>query len=181
MRHRKHSFKVGRTSSHRRAMLANMACSLFVEGRIETTVAKAKELRRVAERMITLAKRGTLHTRRRAISILQQPAVVRKLFAEIGPLFAERKGGYTRIMRLGRRRGDAAEMCIIELVTEPLAPKAEEPVEETAADTPPEETAEDAAAQAEAGAEEAEVQEDAPAEPAAEEPPPADTPKKAGA
>jgi large subunit ribosomal protein L17 len=128
-------------------MLSNMACSLFMEGRVETSVAKAKELRRLVARMVTLAKRGTLHARRRAISILRQPAVVRKLFAEIGPLFAERQGGYTRIMRLARRRGDAAEMCIIELVTEPVTPKAKQTSEGT-------EAAAEAATEAEAPDEE---------------------------
>jgi large subunit ribosomal protein L17 len=108
MRHRKHTFKIGRTSSHRKALLANMVCSLFQEGRIQTTVTKAKEARRLAEKMITLGKRGTLHDRRRAIAVLRQPNVVAKMFADIAPLYQERNGGYTRILKLGRRKGDAA-------------------------------------------------------------------------
>jgi large subunit ribosomal protein L17 len=127
MRHRKHTFKVGRTSSHRKALLSNLVCSLFQEGRIQTTVTKAKEARRLAEKMITLGKRGTLHDRRRAIANLRQPNVVAKMFAEIAPRYQERNGGYTRILKLGRRQGDAAEMCVFELVTEPLAAKTAAP------------------------------------------------------
>ena len=136
MRHRKHTFKIGKSSAHRKAMLANLASSLFVEGRIHTTVTKAKEARRLAERMITLGKRGSLHARRQAISILGQPDVVHYLFAEIAPRYEGRHGGYTRIMRLGRRRGDSAEMCLLELVTEPLVAAVSEPVEETAEPEP---------------------------------------------
>ncbi|OGV52069.1 MAG: 50S ribosomal protein L17 [Lentisphaerae bacterium GWF2_52_8] len=117
MRHRKHTFKIGRTDAHRRAMLANMVCSLFEHGQIETSVVKAKEARRLAERMITKAKNDSLHQRRIAISRLQQKDIVKKLFAEIAPQFAERAGGYTRIIRLGKRIGDAADMCILQLVS----------------------------------------------------------------
>ncbi|NOY80659.1 MAG: 50S ribosomal protein L17 [Kiritimatiellaeota bacterium] len=120
MRHRKHTFKIGRTASHRRALLANLACSLIREGRVVTTVAKAKEARRLAEKMITLARKGTLHGRRRAIAILHHVSTVHRLFEEIGPEYKNRNGGYTRIVRTGPRRGDAAEMCILELVG-PLA------------------------------------------------------------
>jgi len=116
MRHRKHTFRVGRKPAHRHSMLANMACSLIAEGRITTTVVKAKEVRRLTEKMITLGKRGDLHSRRLAIAKLQQPIVVRHLFEVIAPDFQNRDGGYTRIIRLGTRRGDAAEMCIIELL-----------------------------------------------------------------
>jgi large subunit ribosomal protein L17 len=116
MRHKVATFKVGRTSSHRRAMLANMACSLFTNGRIETTLVKAKELRRYAERLITVAKKGDLHRRRIAVARLGDKKVVKRLFEEIAPSYAERIGGYTRILKLGQRRGDAAEMCIIMLV-----------------------------------------------------------------
>ncbi len=124
MRHRNHTFKIGRTSAHRRAMMANMACSLFLEGQIRTTLTRAKELRRIAERMITLGKDGSLHARRRAISILGQKPAVRLLFAEIAPRYTERQGGYTRILKLGKRLGDAAETCLVQLVTEPLESKA---------------------------------------------------------
>ena len=97
-------------------MLANMVCSLIVEERITTTVTKAKEARRLAEKMVTLGKRGDLHARRRAIAILRQPWVVAVLFDELAPRYASRLGGYTRIVRLGTRRGDAAEMCFLEFV-----------------------------------------------------------------
>jgi len=91
-----------------------------MEERIKTTIAKAKQVRRVAEKMITLGKRGSLHARRRAISILKQPGVVAHLFSEVAPRYEDRPGGYTRILRLGQRRGDAAEMCLLELVSEAM-------------------------------------------------------------
>ena len=116
MRHRKHTFKVGRTTSHRNAMLANAVCSLIQHGRIKTTLVKAKEIRRHAERMVSYAKVGTLHTRRLAIAALHQVDTVAKLFSTIVPQFKERVGGYTRIIKMGPRRGDAAEMCILEFV-----------------------------------------------------------------
>ncbi len=124
MRHRKHTFKVGRDSAHRKALLANLVCSLFETGRIETTLVKAKEARRLAEKMITKGKSGTLHDRRTAIAALGQPDVVGKLFSEIAPQYQDRQGGYTRILKLGRRIGDAAEMSLLELVTEPVAGQA---------------------------------------------------------
>ncbi len=116
MRHRKHTFKIGRTSAHRRSLLANAVCSLIEHGRITTTLVKAKEIRRLAEKMVTLGKTGTLHTRRQAIAELQQVDKVGKLFSEIAPGFKERQGGYTRMMKLGPRIGDGAEMCILEFV-----------------------------------------------------------------
>ena len=124
MRHRKHTFKVGRTSEHRDSMLGNLACSLFIEGRISTTLPKAKELRRFAEKMITLGKDGTLAARRRAISVMGQPKVVSRLFKEVAPRFTTRAGGYTRIIKLGQRIGDGADMCFIELLSAeaPTAP-----------------------------------------------------------
>ncbi|MFA5204356.1 MAG: 50S ribosomal protein L17 [Lentisphaeria bacterium] len=125
MRHRKHTFKVGRTSEHRESMLGNMACSLFIEGRISTTVPKAKELRRFAEKMISLGKDGTLAARRRAISEMGQPKVVSRLFKDVAPRFAARTGGYTRIIKLGQRIGDGADMCFIELLASDAAPAAE--------------------------------------------------------
>lgn len=116
MRHRKHTFKVGRTTSHRNAMLANAVCSLIQHNRITTTLVKAKEIRRDADKAVTLAKQGTLHARRIAIARLHQPETVKTLFDVIAPQFKERNGGYTRIMKLGPRRGDGAEMAIIEFV-----------------------------------------------------------------
>ena len=115
MRHRKKGRKLSRTASHRRATLRNMATSLFLHERIETTTAKAKELRPYAERLITLAKRGDLHARRLAAAKIQDRAVVGKLFDELGPRFAERPGGYTRIIKLANRQGDNAPMAIIPL------------------------------------------------------------------
>ena len=116
MRHRKKGRKLNRTASHRRATLRNMATSLFRHGRIETTTAKAKELRPFAERLVTLAKRGDLHARRLAATKIQDRAVLGTLFDDIGPRFSERPGGYTRVLKLGCRKGDAAEMSLIELV-----------------------------------------------------------------
>ncbi len=118
MRHRYFTFKIGRTSAHRTAMLGNQVSSLFMHGQIKTTIVKAKQTRRVAEKMITYAKKGDLHHRRLAISKIRDEEAVKKLFAEIAPKFAERKGGYTRIIRVGQRLGDAAEMCILQLVGE---------------------------------------------------------------
>lgn len=138
MRHGKHTFKVGRTGSHRRCMIANMLKSLIENGRISTTVVKAKELRRHADRMITLAKKGTLASRRNAIAALQvsfnplttkearqvkqgnkqayarDRIVIGKLFGELKERFADRNGGYTRIIRMGDRIGDSAPTCLIE-------------------------------------------------------------------
>lgn len=116
MRHRKKGRKLSRTASHRKATLRNMAANLFRHGRIRTTTAKAKELRPFAERLITLAKRGDLHARRLAIRKLGDRQVVGSLFEEVGPRFEDRPGGYTRILKLGTRKGDAAEMALIELV-----------------------------------------------------------------
>ena len=108
--------KLGRTSDHRTAMLRAMVTFLLENGKIETTVTRAKELRSTAEKMITLGKTNTLHSRRQAMSFITKEDVVKKLFDEIAPKYAERNGGYTRIIKIGPRRGDAAEMCIIELV-----------------------------------------------------------------
>jgi len=116
MRHRKKGRQLSRTASHRRATLRNLAANLFQHGRIETTTAKAKELRPYAERLITLARRGDLHARRLAARKIHDRAILGKLFDEIGPRFQARPGGYTRILKLGTRRGDAAEMALIELV-----------------------------------------------------------------
>lgn len=116
MRHRKKGRQLSRTRSHRKATLRNMATSLFLHERIETTSAKAKELRPYAERLITLARRGDLHSRRLAAMKIQDRQVLGKLFDDIAPRYAERPGGYTRILKLGNRKGDAAEMSLIELV-----------------------------------------------------------------
>ena len=116
MRHKISGRRLGRTTSHRVAMLRNMTTSLFEHERIVTTAEKAKELRPVAEKMITLAKRGDLHARRQALSFIRSKSVVDKLFSEIKDKFEDRKGGYTRILRTGKRQGDAASMAIIELV-----------------------------------------------------------------
>jgi len=116
MRHRVKGKSFGRTAEHRKAMMKNMATSLFLHGRVETTTEKAKELRRFAEPIITKAKRGDLHARRLVQRDIQDREVLQKLFAEIGPKYAERAGGYTRVLHLGHRSGDAAEMSIIELV-----------------------------------------------------------------
>ena len=116
MRHLKQGRKLGRTTAHRKALLRNLATALLEHERIITTEPKAKELRRVADKLVTLGKRGNLHARRQALQVVQSNAVVQKLFNDIAPRFAERQGGYTRIMRLGYRPGDAAAMAVIELV-----------------------------------------------------------------
>ncbi len=116
MRHRVDHRKLSRNGSHRRAMLANLAASLILEGSIETTVTRAKEVRRVAERLITRAKGGTLNDRRIVISRMNYKAAVIKLFDEVAPRYADRPGGYTRIVRTRVRIGDAAPMAVISLV-----------------------------------------------------------------
>ena len=116
MRHQKKTVKLGRTASHRDAMLANQVCSLIEHKRIKTTLAKAKAVRPLAEKMVTLGKRGDLHARRLAAGYLGQKDAVKKLFAEIAPRAADRKGGYTRIIKLGQRLSDSAPMAYIEWV-----------------------------------------------------------------
>lgn len=108
--------KLGRRSDHRQALIRNQVTSLFDNGRIQTTVTRAKETQKVAEKMITLGKTNTLHTRRQAASYIYKPSTVQKLFDEIAPEYAERNGGYTRVLKLGPRRGDGSEMAILELV-----------------------------------------------------------------
>lgn len=124
MRHRKSSAKLGKTGSHRRAMLRNMVTSLLRHERIKTTLPKAKEARRYAEKMITLGKKETLAARRRAYRFISDTVVVQKIFDNLAYRYVERKGGYTRIIKIGPRRGDAAEMVFLELVDRP------EPTEE---------------------------------------------------
>ena len=119
MRHLKAGRKLGRTTSHRTAMLKNMVTDLFRHEQIRTTVPKAKEARRVAEKMITFAKRGTLHSRRLAFKTVHDNEVLEKLFSEIAPRFKARAGGYTRVLKAGFRPGDAAPMAILELVDRP--------------------------------------------------------------
>ena len=116
MRHRRAGKKLGRDASHRKALYANLAGALIEHGRIRTTEAKAKAVRPIAEQMITLGRRGDLAARRQAIAYLRSNDVVHKLFADIGPRFADRPGGYSRIVKLGPRPGDAADMVYLELV-----------------------------------------------------------------
>ena len=137
MRHGKRGRKLGRTASHKKAMLNNMATSLFANGKVRTTLPKAKELRGVAERLISFAKRGDLHARRQVLRRIQNKVVLTKLFEEIGPSFADRGGGYTRIFKLGPRRGDSSELCLIELVADDAI--IESDVEETESDASAEE------------------------------------------
>ena len=116
MRHLKEGRKLGRTASHRKALLRNMVSSLLEFEKIETTDAKAKELRKVADKMITWGKRGDLHARRLSLRVISSTKIVQKLFNDIAPRFKERKGGYTRIIKVGRRKGDNAPLSIIELI-----------------------------------------------------------------
>jgi large subunit ribosomal protein L17 len=120
MRHNKAGRRLGRKTSHREAMFRNMVTSLLDHGKITTTDAKAKEIRVVAERMITLGKRGDLHSMRLAASVIREKTVVSKLFSTIAPRYKERHGGYTRIIKLGIRQGDAAPISLIELVEEEI-------------------------------------------------------------
>ncbi|PYJ22835.1 MAG: 50S ribosomal protein L17, partial [Verrucomicrobia bacterium] len=116
MRHQKKTIKLGRTAEHRKALLANQVCSLIEHQRIKTTLAKAKAVRPLAERMVTLGKKGSIHARRTAFATLRQKNAVRKLFDDIAPRSAERNGGYTRIVKLGQRKSDSAPMAFIEWV-----------------------------------------------------------------
>jgi large subunit ribosomal protein L17 len=116
MRHQKKTIKLGRTADHRRALLANQVCALIEHQRIKTTLAKAKAVRPLAERMVTLGKNGSIHARRRALAVLRQKSAVKKLFDDIAQRSAERNGGYTRIVKLGARKSDSAHMAFIEWV-----------------------------------------------------------------
>ena len=116
--------RLGGGPAHERLLLANLAAALFTHGSITTTVTKAKRVRPLAERLITFAKRGDLHARRRVLSVIGDKSVVHTLFTEIAPQVAEREGGYTRITKIGNRKGDNAPMAVIELVLEPVTPKA---------------------------------------------------------
>ena len=162
--------RLGGGPAHERLLLANLAAALFTHKSIKTTETKAKRLRPLAERLITFAKRGDLHARRRVLSIIGDKNVVHELFAEIAPLVADREGGYTRITKVGNRKGDNAPMAVIELVLEPVTPKAKKaaPAKKAAAAK-----AEPAAEPADAPAEEAVVEaaDEAPVEEAAAEAP----------
>ena len=125
--------RLGGSPSHQRLIVANLATQLFEHGRITTTEAKARVLRPVAEKLITKAKRGDLHNRREVLKTVRDKSVVHVLFTEIAPTFAERPGGYTRITKIGNRKGDNAPMAVIELVTEPYEPKAAKPATKAAA------------------------------------------------
>ncbi|MEV4744988.1 50S ribosomal protein L17 [Streptosporangium sp. NPDC049248] len=171
--------RLGGSPAHERLILANLATQLFQHGRIKTTEAKAKRLRPLAEKLITKAKKGDMHNRRQVLTVVRDKGVVHHLFTEIASTFAERPGGYTRITKVGLRKGDAAPMAVIELVSEPLntvrvgqtqaakaapAPKAEEPkAEETKAEeaeSAEEPKAEETAEATEAPAEETEAKKD---------------------
>ncbi len=128
MRHQKKTVKLGLTAAHRKSLLANQVCSLIEHQRIKTTLAKAKAVRPLAEKMVTLGKNGSLHARRTALSVLRQKDAVKKLFEDIAPRSATRKGGYTRIIKLGQRKSDSAAIAFLEWVD------AAEVVEETAPD-----------------------------------------------
>jgi large subunit ribosomal protein L17 len=143
VRHARSGKKLGRDSAHRKALYSNLAGALIEHGRIKTTVTKAKAVKPIAEQMITLGRRGDLHARRQATAFLRSRDVVHKLFADVAPLFKDRPGGYTRIVKIGPRQGDAAEMAYLELVNEeyvaaqreertpePVAAAIEEPVDE---------------------------------------------------
>jgi large subunit ribosomal protein L17 len=149
--------RLGGSPAHERLILANLSTSLFEHGRITTTETKAKRLRPLAERLITFAKKGDLSARRRVLTVVRDKGVVHTLFTEIAPAMAERNGGYTRITKIGTRKGDNAPMAVIELVTEPVSPKQAVVKEATKA-------AEKAASVTEAPAEDAAVVEDAPVE-----------------
>ncbi|MGR2753041.1 50S ribosomal protein L17 [Agromyces arachidis] len=171
--------RLGGGPAHERLLLANLAAALYTHKRITTTETKAKRLRPLAERLITFAKRGDLHARRRVLAVIGDKSVVHELFTVIAPQVADREGGYTRITKIGNRKGDNAPMAVIELVLEPVTPKAraakpaaapaEEPAsEETPAETPePEVTESEAAVDEAAGSEASDESAEAPAEEAA--------------
>jgi large subunit ribosomal protein L17 len=162
VRHQRSGKKLGRDSAHRRALYANLTSELIEHERIKTTLTKAKAVKPIAEQMITLGRRGDIHARRQAVAFLGSKDIVHKLFDEIGPRFAERPGGYSRIVRLGPRPGDAAEMVYLELVDTPLVFKTK------LADLPETEEVEEAAEPASEADVEAEPEADVEAEPEAE-------------
>ena len=137
MRHRRNTTKLKRTAAHRRSLLANLACSLIEHGSIRTTLAKAKALRPVAEKMIGLGKRGDLHARRQAVAFLRQKDIAKKLFEEVAPLSKDRQGGYCRITKLGARMTDSAPMAVIEWVDQAAPAEAVEAPAAVAAESAP--------------------------------------------
>jgi large subunit ribosomal protein L17 len=141
MRHLKSGFKLGKNPAHRRAVLRNLVTNLIVNERITTTILRAKATRRLAEKMITLGKRDTLHTRRQAAAFLQTPDATKKLFADLAPRFADRPGGYTRIIRRGWRIGDGAELAILEFIGSDLKKKEKKSKREEAVEEPKEKEA----------------------------------------
>jgi large subunit ribosomal protein L17 len=179
MRHQRTGKKLGRDSAHRKALYSNLTGALIEHGRIRTTVTKAKAVRPIAERMITLGRRGDLHARRQAVAFLRSKDIVHKLFAEVAPALGDRPGGYLRIVKIGPRPGDAAEMAYLELVDEvyearqrvaPTAPAAEEAEEpEDAEEVEGEEEPAAEEDDADEGEPEAEDEPAAEAEPAAED------------
>ena len=148
MRHQKKTIKLGRTADHRRALLANQVCALIQHQRIKTTLAKAKAVRPLAERMVTLGKNGSIHARRRALAVLRQKDIVKKLFEDIAQRSAERNGGYTRIVKLGARKSDSARMAFIEWMDaeyiEEEKPKKEKKAKRKEAEAEPQQTAPEA-------------------------------------
>ena len=175
MRHQKKTIKLGRTADHRRALLANQVCALIQHQRIRTTLAKAKAVRPLAERMVTLGKNGSIHARRRALAVLRQKDVVKKLFDDIAQRSAERNGGYTRIVKLGARKSDSARMAFIEWVDAEYIAE-EKPKKEKAKRKEPEAKPQQAepeqAAQEETKAEAPAPRQEEPTAPPAEEPKP---------
>src|ERR1700730_17229153 len=150
MRHQKKTIRLGRKAEHRKALLANQVCSLIEHQRIKTTLAKAKAVRPLAEKMVTLGKKGSLHARRTALSVLRQKNAVKKLFDELAPRSTTRNGGYTRIVKLGQRKSDSAAMAFIEwvdalAVEEKPAPKEKDSKKKEAEPTPKRKEAEPAA------------------------------------
>ena len=132
MRHQKKTIKLGRTAAHRKALLANQVCNLIAHQRVKTTLAKAKAVRPLAEKMVTFGKNGSIHARRMALSMLRQKDAVKKLFDEIAPRSADRNGGYTRIVKLGQRKSDSASMAFIEWVDAAQVIEEKEPKEKPA-------------------------------------------------
>ena len=176
MRHQKKTIKLGRTADHRRALLANQVCALIQHQRIKTTLAKAKAVRPLAERMVTLGKNGSIHARRRALAVLRQKSVVKQLFDDIAQRSAERNGGYTRIIKLGARKSDSARMAFIEWVdAEHIAeekPKKEKKAKREEPEAKPQQTEPDQAAQEETKAEAPAPRQEEPTAPPTEEPKP---------
>jgi len=168
MRHQKKTIKLGRTADHRRALLANQVCALIQHQRIKTTLAKAKAVRPLAERMVTLGKNGSIHARRRALAVLRQKSVVKQLFDDIAQRSAERNGGYTRIIKLGARKSDSARMAFIEWVdAEHIAeekPKKEKKAKHKEPEAKPQQTEPEQAAQEETKAEAPAPRQEEPAE-----------------